>query len=71
MATAATPKGTTHNVSTPKASQVPASQAEPDASPHSGGTGFHATAKATHNVSTPSKSQISASQRRPDESPHA
>lgn len=71
MATAATPKGSTHNVSTPKVDAIPASQAAPDASPHTGGTGFHATAKSTHNVSTPKKSQISAGQRRPDVSPHA
>jgi hypothetical protein len=71
MATAATPKGSTHNVSTPKAKQVATSQAAPGASPHSGGTGFHATAKATHNVSTPLKDAIPAGQRRPDQSPHA
>lgn len=70
MATAATPKGSTHNVSTPKVKQVPTSQAAPGASPHTGGTGFHATAKTTHNVSGPKKSQIPAGQKRPDVSPH-
>lgn len=71
MATAATPKGSTHNVSTPKVKELPTTQAAPNASPHTGTTGFHATAKSTHNVSTPKKSQISAGQRRPDVSPHA
>jgi hypothetical protein len=71
MATAATPKGSTHNTSTPKVSQVPAGQAAPDASPHSG-SGAKATAKgSTHNVSTPKRSVIPTGQRRPDESPHA
>jgi hypothetical protein len=71
MATAATPSGTTHNVSTPKASQVSAGQAAPDASPHDA-TGTVATASGTtHNVSTPSKSIIPAGQRGPDVSPHA
>ena len=67
--TAATPKGSTHNVSTPKVSQVWASQADPDASPHTGdGT---ATVKATHNTSGAPVSAIKANQRRPDQSPHA
>lgn len=71
MATAATPKGSTHNVSTPKVDQVPAGQAAPNASPHTA-TGKVATAKGnTHNVSTPKSKQISASQRKPWESPHA
>lgn len=70
MATAATPKGTTHNVSTPLAPQVDPGQAAPDASPHTA-TGVVATAKATHNVSTPVSSQVKAGQRRPDVSPHA
>jgi hypothetical protein len=70
MATAATPKGTTHNVSTPLAPQVSPGQAAPNAGPHTA-TGTVATAKATHNVSTPKKSAIPSGQRRPDESPHA
>lgn len=70
MATAATPKGSTHNVSTPKVSALPSTQAAPGASPHTATTGFHATAKATHNTSGPKKSVIPAGQKRPDVSPH-
>jgi hypothetical protein len=70
MATAATPKGSTHNVSTPKAPQIDPGQAAPGASPHSA-TGVVAAAKATHNVSTPKSPAIKAGQRKPWESPHA
>lgn len=70
MATAATPKGSTHNVSTPKAPQVSPGQAAPNAGPHSA-SGVVATAKgSTHNVSTPKASQVKASQKKPWESPH-
>jgi hypothetical protein len=70
MATAATPKGSTHNVSTPLAPQVSPGQALPDQDPHDA-TGTVADAKATHNVSTPKTSAFPAGQRRPDVSPHA
>jgi hypothetical protein len=71
MATAATPKGTTHNVSTPKAPQVSAGQAAPGASPHSASGTVATAVGTTHNKSTPKKSAIPAGQRRPDVSPHA
>jgi hypothetical protein len=70
MATAATPKGSTHNVSTPKAPAIDPGQGAPDASPHDA-TGVVADAKATHNVSTPKASAVKAGQRKPWESPHA
>lgn len=71
MATAATPKGSTHNVSTPKAPAVSTNQAAPGASPHTAPSGFHATPKGnTHNTSGPKRSVIPASQKRPDVSPH-
>jgi hypothetical protein len=70
MATAATPKGTTHNVSTPKVSAFPAGQAGPGVDPHDA-TGKVADAKATHNVSTPKSPGIDPGQRGPGESPHA
>lgn len=70
MATAATPKGSTHNVSTPKAPQIDPGQAKPWEDPHDA-SGVVADAKATHNVSTPKSSAIKAGQRKPWESPHA
>lgn len=69
MATPATPKGSTHNVSTPKSPQLSPAQAKPWEGPHSA-AGNVATAKATHNTSGPKESVISPDQRAPWEGPH-
>lgn len=72
MATAATPSGSTHDVSTPKAPQVSPGQAAPWADPHTAtGVVADVAVGGTHNVSTPKTSQIKADQRKPWESPHA
>lgn len=72
MATAATPKGSTHNVSTPQAPQVDPGQAAPGASPHTAtGVVADVASGGTHNVSAPTSPQVKAGQRKPWESPHA
>lgn len=72
MATAATPSGSTHNVSKPLAPQVDPGQAAPWENPHDA-TGIVADVATggTHNVSKPLSPQVKAGQRKPWESPHA